>query len=157
MKLYNEHSTKLIYGSFADKLEEKLDENFMKFKMHDYTSIYSMNDLKTKVEDEYGVMYVYNNEIFVSTGVPYEWYRYKYDSHEDKMVQRFKVIDHDTYSTKDMFYDAITYKYKPTVFSYSLNKQKYKEILTPDAEIVVFTVVVFIILVLCNLYNTFIK
>lgn len=126
MKLYNEYGTKVIYGSFADKLEDKLKEYEINFKTGQGTMIFDLSELKTKVENEAGVMYVWGNEIFVSTGKEYEWYRYKYDPHTDTITQRFKVFVNETHSIRDGQYEEITFSYRPSWFD-AESRKTYEE------------------------------
>ena len=157
MKLYNEHGTKVIYGSFVDKLEDKLKEYEINFKKGQYTMIFELSELKTKVENEAGVMYVWGNELFVSTGKEYEWYRYKYDPHTDTITQRFKVFVNETHSIRDGQYEEITFSYKPPLFDTDIKNQKIKELLSPEWEVIGLAILGFIAVIMFNLYSIFIK
>ena len=157
MKLYNEYGTKVIYGSFADKLEDKLKEYEINFKTGQGTMIFDLSELKTKVENEAGVMYVWGNEIFVSTGKEYEWYRYKYDPHTDTITQRFKVFVNETHSIRDGQYEEITFSYKPSLFDTDIKNQKIKELLSPEWEVIGLAILGFIAVIMFNLYIIFIK
>ena len=146
MKFYTNSRwcVKVLYGDKADKLEQKLSEYNFRFKMGDYTTIDSEDELRDLDEFKEGDMYVYNNdEIWVSTGSDYTWYRYKFIPEENRIMQRIKIFRNDDIDHN--IEDELRFTKKPTHKKRKENKENSGHYLTEGERNTIKMIVIFII------------
>lgn len=135
----------VFYGTKVDILKEKLYDYSYRYKIGDYVSIDNKRILKYVCAFKEGDMYVCEDEIWVSTGEEYEWYRYKV-MNDGTLMQRIKVVTNDDISIKHELEERIKYIIKPSHEQRKKNKKNGSTYLTKSEKNTIELIGIFILM-----------
>lgn len=124
MEFYAGRWNKVVfYGDKIDELEREQNFNTYRYRIGDYKVINNRKDLKNISKFKQGDMYVYDDEVWVSTGEEYNWYRYKVIPNENRLMQRIKVVENENVRLKHRLTERLTYTVKPSHEQRKKNKE----------------------------------